>query len=211
MLKKTVLIAAVLAIVGYCLWPEARPRPPYNRARLAQERRQKDAAFRADAASPLPVAERAAFAGLRYFAPDSNALVVAPLERFARPETLQLALSQGPPEAYLRWGRARFAYPTAPGAADAAPQQLTLFKRLRDPDSTLFVPFADGSNGRGSYGGGRYLDVPLPAPAAAEIALDFNRAYNPFCAYNPDYRCPVPPPENRLPVVISAGEKAFHD
>ena len=211
MLKKLALAAAILAIIAYGLWPEPRPRPPYNLAQLAQERRQKDAAFGNDAASPLPTAQRVAFAGLPYFAPDSAAVVFAQLERFARPETLQMTLSQGPPDAYLRWGRARFTYPAIASAAGTAPQQLTLFKRLANPDSTLFIPFTDQTNGRGSYGGGRYLDVPLPAPTAPEIALDFNRAYNPFCAYNADYRCPVPPPENRLSMAIAAGEKAFHD
>ena len=211
MLKKLALAAAILAIIAYGLWPEPRPRPPYNLAQLTHERRQKDAAFQNDTASPLPQGQRAAFIGLRYFAPDSTAVVFAQLERFARPETLQLALSKGPPDAYLRWGRARFTYPAASGPAGTALQQLTLFKRLANPDSTLFLPFTDQTNGRGSYGGGRYLDVPLPPPGSPEIVLDFNRAYNPFCAYNPAYRCPVPPPENRLSIAVAAGEKAFHD
>ncbi len=211
MRTKLIIAAAVLAIVAYSLWPETRPQPPYNRAQLAQERRQKDTAFRTAAASPLPLTERAKFGGLRYFAADTAAAVSAAIERFERADTVQMALSQGPPEAYVRWGRARFEYPAAPGAAAAISQQITLFCRVREADSTLFVPFTDGGNGRGTYGGGRYLDVPLPAPAARQMVLDFNRAYNPFCAYNPDYRCPVPPPENRLSVVISAGEKSFHD
>ena len=208
---KTWLIAAtVLAIIAYALWPEARPQPPYNRALLARERSQKDIAFRTAAGSPLPLAERPQFGGLKYFVPDSAAAILAEIERFERADTVKIALSQGPAEAYVRWGRAAFTYPAAPGAA-ATDQQLTLFRRVRDTDSTLFIPFTDRSNGRGTYGGGRYLDVPLPAPATQQLSLDFNRAYNPFCAYNPDYRCPVPPAENRLPITISAGEKSFHD
>ena len=211
LMKTWLIAAAVLAIVAYSLWPETHPQPPYNRAQLTQERRQKDADFRSAAASPLPLPERARFGGLKYFTSDSVAAVSAEIQRFERPDTVQMALSQGSPEAYVRWGRATFDYPATLGAAAATAQRLTLFRRVREADSTLFVPFTDGSNGRGTYGGGRYLDVPLPAPAARQIVLDFNRAYNPFCAYNPDYRCPVPPPENRLSVVISAGEKAFHD
>jgi uncharacterized protein len=158
----------------------------------------------------VPLLERPKFAGLKYFAPDSAAAVLAEINPFERPDTVQMALSQGPAEAYVRWGRAAFTYPAAPGKPAIA-QQLTLFRRVRDADSTLFIPFTDRSNGHSTYGGGRYLDVPLPAPPARQIVLDFNRAYNPFCAYNPDYRCPVPPPENRLSITISAGEQAFHD
>ena len=78
-------------------------------------------------------------------------------------------------------------------------------------DSTLFIPFTDRTNGHETYGGGRYLDAPLPEANAPEITLDFNRAYNPYCAYNNAYSCPVPPAENRLQVAIPAGEKSFHD
>ena len=67
------------------------------------------------------------------------------------------------------------------------------------------------SDGHATYGGGRYFDVVLPKLDAPEITLDFNTAYNPYCAYNNEYSCPVPPAENRLTVAVPAGEKSFHD
>lgn len=73
----------------------------------------------------------------------------------------------------------------------------------------LFLPFTDLTNGEGSYGGGRYIDLNLPEGNTIEI--DFNQAYNPYCAYNSQYSCPVPPKRNHLDVKIAAGVKSFKD
>ena len=75
-------------------------------------------------------------------------------------------------------------------------------------DSSLFVPFTDHTNGGETYGGGRYMDIKIPK--GKKMLLDFNRAYNPYCSYNPRYSCPVPPEENRLPFRIEAGVKNYH-
>ena len=75
-----------------------------------------------------------------------------------------------------------------------------------DPGSpTLFVMFADGTTGRETYGAGRFLDVPRPVDG--RMSVDFNRAYNPPCAFNTFATCPLPPPQNWLPVPVEAGEK----
>ena len=71
----------------------------------------------------------------------------------------------------------------------------------------LFVPFTDLTNGKGSYSGGRYIDTRIPP--GKKIVLDFNKAYNPYCAYNGKYSCPIPPEENHLEVEIRAGVKDF--
>lgn len=71
----------------------------------------------------------------------------------------------------------------------------------------LFVPFTDATNGLSTYGGGRYLD--LEGPLGREVVLDFNRAYNPYCAYGGRYSCPIPPEENHLPFAVEAGVKKF--
>jgi uncharacterized protein (DUF1684 family) len=75
----------------------------------------------------------------------------------------------------------------------------------------LFVPFRGATSGRETYGAGRYLEVELEhhADGAHTTTIDFNLAYNPYCAYSPDYSCPIPPAENRLPVAITAGERAY--
>ncbi|WP_200975241.1 DUF1684 domain-containing protein [Echinicola sp. 20G] len=73
----------------------------------------------------------------------------------------------------------------------------------------LFLPFTDLTNGDSSYGGGRFIDLEIPSDQ--EIIIDFNKAYNPYCAYNSRYSCPIPPKENDLPLEIKAGVMKFHD
>ncbi|MBV8805879.1 MAG: DUF1684 domain-containing protein [Sinobacteraceae bacterium] len=87
-------------------------------------------------------------------------------------------------------------------------QEWRLDALLEDPhDDTLFVMFADRTNGDGSYGGGRFLRVPLPAQGTTQV--DFNKAYNPPCAFNDFATCPLPPPQNRLALRVESGEKAY--
>jgi len=74
-------------------------------------------------------------------------------------------------------------------------------------DKTLFCGFADDTSGKGSYGGGRYLDVTIGK--SNKTSLDFNLAYNPYCAYIDEYICPLPPPENILAIAIEAGERVY--
>src|SRR5690606_27020815 len=86
--------------------------------------------------------------------------------------------------------------------------KLDLFQNLElsaDPEyrNYLFAPFTDETNGRSTYGGGRYLDLRIPA--AEVMIIDFNQAYNPYCAYNGKYSCPIPPEQNHLEVEITAG------
>jgi hypothetical protein len=80
---------------------------------------------------------------------------------------------------------------------------------LDEGDGTLFLIFADRTSGHGSYPAGRYLKAPKP-DATGRVVLDFNRAYNPPCAFTDFATCPLPPPENRLDIAIEAGEKAYH-
>lgn len=86
-------------------------------------------------------------------------------------------------------------------------QSLTLINTKEYADY-LFVPFTDLSNGHQSYGGGRYLDLRQGQIQAGKVQLDFNRAYNPYCAYATGFSCPIPPAENRLPVAIPVGVMA---
>ncbi|MCB0475507.1 MAG: DUF1684 domain-containing protein, partial [Flavobacteriaceae bacterium] len=74
-------------------------------------------------------------------------------------------------------------------------------------ENHIFIPFTDLSSGNESYGGGRYIDLEIPR--GDTLVIDFNKAYNPYCAYNHKYSCPIPPRENSLPVAIHAGVKAF--
>lgn len=172
-------------------------------AHLRQARQAKNDAFRRANDSPLETAEREKFDSLKYYAPNKDYRFEAQLEPFPQRDTVQLPLTTGGADRYLRWGRASF-------ILNQQEYKLTLYRKADGQDSTLFVPFTDRTNGRSTYGGGRYLDTPLPAPDDPKILLDFNAAYNPYCAYSAAYACPVPPADNRLAVEIPVGEKTYH-
>jgi uncharacterized protein len=173
-------------------------------ASIQQQRQEKDRSFRVATNSPLGEEMKRGFSGLNYYDPQPQYRVEADFEPVARPDTVMLTMTKGENEAYIRFARASF-------SLEGVRQELVLFLRAGKESEGLFVPFTDKTNGFDTYGGGRYLDVPLPPKGSPSITLDFNRAYNPFCAYDNEFACPVPPPDNRLRVPILAGEKAFHE
>lgn len=144
-----------------------------------------------------------AYHGQRWFEPDARFRVTAHVEPAAR-DTVIMPTSAGLEKAYIRHSRVRF-------AVDGNPAELTLFAPASDPEAYGFLPFTDASSGDATYGGGRYLDMELPAVGQTELLIDFNEAYNPLCAYVPHYNCPIPPAENALELAIEAGERAYHE
>ncbi len=108
---------------------------------------------------------------------------------------------------YVKYGEAHF-------TIDGKELKLNLYQNTTPSEDEeykdyLFLPFTDLTSGDGSYGGGRFLDARIPR--GKKIVLNFNKAYNPYCAYNSKYSCPIPPRENDLLVRIEAGVKAFGD
>lgn len=175
---------------------------------IAALRREKDNFFAAAAQSPIPAEERRGhFAGLRYYPPDPQFRIEAEVSPFAHPEVVQLATSTGEIRPQLRYAELRFRI----GDTDV---RLTGFTDPQEHHAhELFVPFRDTTSGRETYGAGRYLEVELQhQPDGTHTAtLDFNLAYNPYCAYSPYYSCPIPPAENTLAVAIPAGERNYSE
>ena len=168
-------------------------------------RREKDHWFRTDPHSPLPADIRGDFHGLYYFDPDARYRLRINLHRYPTTEPVVLATSKGVPRQMVRYGY--FEFELAGGT-----HRLDAYKAAPVPghhheDRNLFVPFRDATSGKETYGAARYLDI--EEDASGEHVLDFNHAYNPYCAYSPDYVCPFPPRENWLTVPIRAGEKNF--
>lgn len=166
-------------------------------------RARRDGLFRNHAQSPLDAGQRKRFASLPYFPYDPAWRVRGAVEPALERETLVVDLGADGMIRYTRVARVRF---QAGGHAAA----LSLFW-IEGYGGGLFLPFGDATNGALTYGGGRYLyDAIKGADLGAGdgwIALDFNYAYNPSCAYNPRWVCPLSPPGNRLPFAVSAGEK----
>ena len=190
-----VLLAAALAL-GACADPNAPRGPAESTLRTGYEawRADRDSTMRGDA-SPLPSRDPA---GLRYYAFDADYAVAIELQPNPVPDTVRLATSTGVPKPFTRYATAAF---TLGGER----QRLTVFRPVGPGSAYLFVPFSDPTNGRETYGAGRYVEVEETSGTA--VVLDFNRAYNPYCAYNARYVCPLPPDENRLSVPVAAGER----
>jgi len=162
---------------------------------LTRFRAQKDLFFREDPDSPV---DAATFSGLRYYPLSAAHVLRARLEPLER-EVVMLVTSIGDAQPYVRAGRAAF-------ELGGQPLALMLYRPTYETEvERFFIPFKDATSGVETYGAGRYLEAArLPD---GHVLLDFNYAYNPFCAYNGRYRCPLPPAENRLPLPIHAGEK----
>jgi uncharacterized protein len=164
---------------------------------LEEMRRQKDEVFRTHPHSPIPEGHRDTFAGIAYFPPNAGLVFDLEVEP-ADGEILTIPTSDGDERRYARAFTIRF-------AVEGQPAELVLLGR--EGDAGLFLPFRDATSGNESYGAGRYLD--LEPPAEGRVHIDFNLAYNPYCAYDDAYSCPLPPPENWLRLPIRAGEAAY--
>jgi uncharacterized protein (DUF1684 family) len=167
----------------------------HRTSELEALRRAKDEFFVEHPQSPLTHEQRHHFDGLKYF-PENHALVIdAPIAAPDAHAHLRMQTSTGEDQDFHRVGTIQF-------EVDGRPATLTLFGTHDSP--SLFLPFRDATSGHESYGAGRYIDV--EPPEDGRVHVDFNLAYNPYCAYNPDYSCPLPPRENWLDVPIRAGE-----
>ncbi|WP_224996834.1 DUF1684 domain-containing protein [Cesiribacter sp. SM1] len=173
--------------------------PEVYQQRIEFDRYDKDKTFKAAEDSPIPEEERSSFKGLKYYPIKHEYRINARLEQNPLEEHMQIQTSTGTAETYKRWGWAHF-------QLNNQPLKLLILQST-DGTNHLFVPFADETSARETYGAGRYLEV--PDPEGNKIVLDFNQAYNPYCAYNERYTCPLPPKENILPVAIEAGEKSY--
>lgn len=168
---------------------------------VVKDRKEKDLHFLRDASSPLLESDRAEFEGLPYFPPDRTWAFECTLQRFPQPKAFVMATSKDSPRDMLHIGYLPF-------TRDGKEHRLNVFAPRDTSDGNYwFIPFTDASTGGETYAGGRFLDI--ESPGSDTVFLDFNYAYNPLCAYNPKYDCPIPPAENRLAIAIPAGEKKF--
>ena len=179
--------------------------PEKWREELEAHRAEKDEFFAEHPQSPIPPDEREAFDGLDYFDPDPDYRVAATVEVHDRPEPVEMDVSAGAPQRYLRVATLRF---ELGDGEDAESYELTGYRQREDGEG-LFVPFRDKTTGQQTYRDGRYMEFETEGELAdgSEIPLDFNLAYSPFCAYSETFACPLPPEENWLETEIRAGER----
>ncbi len=167
-------------------------------SQLEQFREEKDEFFRESHHSPLLPEQRADFGGLKYFPENPELRLEVEVAEFDEQDELQIQTNTGEVQTYRRFGRFQF-------EVEGQTAELTILEN----DNGFFLPFRDSQAGQETYGAGRYLE-PTPIPGG-KFEIDFNLAYNPYCAYNERWSCPLTPPENRLAVPIRAGEKVFDE
>jgi uncharacterized protein (DUF1684 family) len=181
--------------------------PNYEKE-IQAHRKALDKEFRDPAHSPLPAKQIRRFKGLEYFPADIRYVVEATFaaDSAAQPFFMKTTTTRLPE--YRKYGELKFSL-EGQVLTLSVYQSLELTKK-GGYDDYLFIPFTDPTNGDESYGGGRYIDLRMDQLKQKPTRLDFNRAYNPYCAYSKGYSCPIPPAENRLPVAIRAGVKSPH-
>ena len=165
-------------------------------------RKAKDQYFGGDQNPPLTNAQRNRFRGLEYFEENADLQFVLGVEEFPNDakDLIQMVTSTGDTVPHIRWGQLRF-------YVNGEPVALVVYRSVGGDG--YFLPFMDATTGEESYSHGRYLD--LPSTDDGRLVVDFNYAYNPYCAYNPNWSCQIPLSENRLTVSITAGEKTYGD
>ena len=170
---------------------------------ITKERTEKDEFMKSGDGSPFQN-DSIPFNGLKYFEIDERFRVKAKLEPIEEKKVRVIGTSDGKEQRYLEYAYAHFEL------LGVENKLLILEVMEMGPQrGKLFLAFADETSSNETYGAGRYLDLKKVA-AATSIVLDFNMAYNPYCAYNENYTCPLPPRENILAIAIRAGEKNYH-
>ena len=202
-----VALISLVAAAGCTSGPSGDDSAAFS-ARVAEARAKKDREFLqlpdcgrgADPCSPVPPAKRQATLPLKYFPPDQSYSTAASLRLADQRPIFEMPTSTGAVRRMQRVGVLEF-------MLNGQPMKLGAFVEEGTQQITeLFVPFADETTGKETYEAGRYLQLRPTSTNLYEI--DFNEAFNPYCAYNKTYECPYPPPSNRLKVAIRAGEKA---
>lgn len=162
-------------------------------------RAEKNNFFRNHPQSPLHYRDQQQFSGLNYFPYDESFVYELDLQEYEQKEVVTMQTSDNQFRDYYQFGYFEF-------ERDGDTHKLQVYQDLSNPDY-YFLPFMDATTGKETYGAGRYLEI--EDLQNGKFRVDFNKAYNPFCAYNENYSCPIPPRDNEVVVAIAAGEKNF--
>jgi uncharacterized protein (DUF1684 family) len=197
---RTILLVLLAAAVGAC--NAGNPPPAESEADYATQiqvaRAALDEMYRNQPNKPIPPEKMNEFLPLKYFPPDPEYVVPAALKPAPQRTVVEMPTSTGKIRNQQRVGVLEF-------TLKGKPLTLGAFVEAGADVNRLFVPFSDLTSGTETYTAGRYLE--LDRTASGVYTIDFNKAYNPYCYYNPDFDCPIPPRESRLPLPIRAGER----
>jgi len=173
---------------------------------ILEARLETDKKFKDSESSPLNQEDILFFDSLDYFAIDTSFRIWAKLMKVENADTILFPTTTDRKPKYYIYAKANF-------ELNKQNIELNIYRNVAFMNDSayknhLFLPFSDYTSGEETYGGGRYLDLEITD--SSHILIDFNKAYNPYCAYNSKYSCPIPPKENYIETEIRAGEKNFH-
>jgi uncharacterized protein (DUF1684 family) len=162
---------------------------------IVEKRMAKDEQFKSDEESPI--LDKASFKGLNYYPYSANWVIPFEIERNKKVQRISLQMTDGSTDSLLVFGKAH-------GELSGMHVDLLVYQH---DSGDFFIPFKDKTAPTETYGGGRYLELPLTKLKDNQLTIDFNEAFFPYCAYNKTFACPIPPKENQLEIRIPAGEK----
>lgn len=196
-MKILLLFTTLLATAAFAQTPFAD--------QLAKHRETYKKDLLSSAGGPVKAEEDLSY--VQFYAPDSTYRVTATVQLTPKAEPFEMPTYNGKTRPHVAYALLSF-------VLNGKPQQLTLYRNLnviRMPEfrDYLFLPFKDATSGTATYGGGRYIDLRTGEIKDGHLTIDFNKAYNPYCAYQEGYPCPIPPKNNVLSIPVEAGEKAY--
>jgi uncharacterized protein len=204
-MKKLLSILLPFLLLSAHINAQSTAETPYLQE-IRQYQQELNDSYRSPEKSPLEPEDLKEFSGLPFFPIDSGYRIEARFVRTPGSKPFKMPTSTSRLPIYEKYGEAHF---ELHGQKIVLPlYQSHELRTKAEYKNHLFLPFKDLTNGNESYGGGRYLDVSIPE--GDTILLDFNKAYNPYCAYSSRYSCPIPPKENRLRIHIRAGVMASY-
>jgi uncharacterized protein len=179
----------------------------FDKASVENFQKELDIEFADSLKSPLTKADRLEFKKIDFYPINQHFFIEAQFVRTKNEKPFEMKTSTERKPLYVKYGELLF-------SIDGKNFKLNIYRNIdlskkKEYKNYLFLPFLDLTSGNESYGGGRYIDMRIPKGNI--ITIDFNKAYNPYCAYNHKYSCPVVPDENNLNIEIKAGVKKFHN
>ena len=197
----------MILFLAFCFLSSYGQADSVGLADIASHRKKQEDTFRNPRETPLTPKDRKKFKGLNYYPPDLNYRVKARFIRSETPVFFKMKTTTSRLPDYVKYGEVHFTLKGQPFKLEVY-QSPDIIQRPGYEDY-LFIPFTDLTNGHSTYDVGRYLEFRIPD--SEDVIIDFNKAYNPYCSYSPDYSCPIPPEANSLNVEIHAGEKVYKD
>ena len=200
-MKSKSWLLILIPIIGFIIYvsipksASTKTEKAFDSTAWVQWKKEKDEALKNGEESPIT--NQTAFRGLTYFSYNPSYLDTFDLKKAEKVQKVSIQMSDGTQEELLFFGKV---------TGTIAGQTISLLLYQHD-NGDFFLPFKDKTAPKETYGGGRYLDIPISNLHDSGILIDFNYAYHPFCVYNKDYTCPVPPKENQLSIRVEAGER----